>query len=355
MKKYIYSLMKNQRRSFVHALPKLLLYITSLFYIAIIKIWNFCYEKGVFKIHKVDTKIISVGNITLGGTGKTPFAIFLAALLKKQGRSVAILIRGYGDDEWRMLEKNIPSVPVIKGRDRVESAKEAKRIYNSEILILDDGFQHRRLKRDLDIVLIDARQSFGNERIFPRGVLREPLSALKRADIIVLTKADFGRDNIRNLRITLSGGFEKHKALEAVYKPMRFLGLRDGKRLGLEIARNKKICVLSAIADSAYFKYMLKNLGAGLTEIIDYPDHHNYTEKDLAYVEKKAQESGCEFIVTTEKDAVKLSAISYPLRGGSASLRTQLSATPILVLCIELEITKGMEELIARLNRLYTG
>ena len=336
--------MKDERRSLVHTLPKLLLYIISLFYIAIIKIWNFCYEKGIFKIYKVDTKIISVGNITLGGTGKTPFAIFLAALLKKEGKSLGILLRGYGDDEWLMLEKNISSVPVIKGRDRVKSAKEAKRIYNSEILILDDGFQHRRLKRDLDIVLIDARQSFGNERIFPRGILREPLSAIKRADIIVLTKADFGRDNIQNLRITLSGDFKKHKALEAVYKPMWFLGLRDGSRLGLEIVRNKKICVLSAIADSAYFKYMLKNLGADLAQVIDYPDHHNYAEKDLDYVQNKAENKGCEFIVTTEKDMVKLSAIRYPL-----------NAIPILALHIELKITKGMEELISRLNSLCTG
>ncbi len=344
MKRYIHSLMKDEKRGFIHILPKLLLYIISLFYRAIIKIWNFCYQEGIFKIHKVDAKVISVGNITVGGTGKTPFAIFLAGLLKKQGRSLAILIRGYGDDEWRMLEKNIPSVPVMKGRDRLRSAKKAKSIHNSEILILDDGFQHRRLKRDLDIVLIDAHQSFGNECIFPRGMLREPLSALKRADIIVLTKADFGIGNIRNLRITLSGVLQKHKALEAVYKPTCFIDLRDGNRLNFKTVQNKKICVLSAIADSAYFKYMLKNLGADLVEAIDYPDHHNYTEGDLMYVEKKALESGCEFIITTEKDAVKLE-----------NLQLKTYNLQLLALHIELEITKGMEELIDRLNRLYTG
>ena len=344
MRSYIHSLMKDEKRGFIHILPKLLLYIASLFYILIIKIWNFCYQEGIFKIHKVDAKVISVGNITVGGTGKTPFAIFLAALLKKQGKSAAILIRGYGDDEWRMLEKNAPSVPVIKGRDRLRSAKKTKSIHNSEILILDDGFQHRRLKRDLDIVLIDARQSFGNECIFPRGMLREPLSALKRADIIVLTKADFGIGNIQNLRITLSGVLEKHKALEAVYKPTFFIDLRDGNRLNLKTVQNKKICVLSAIADSAYFKYMLKNLEADLVEAIDYPDHHNYTEGDLMYVEKKALESGCEFIITTEKDAVKLE-----------NLQLKTYNLQLLALRIELEITKGMEELVDRLNRLYTS
>lgn len=221
MKQYIYSLMRDKRKGLIDLLPKLLLKIASLFYTSIIKIWNFCYETGIFKTHRVKAKVISIGNITLGGTGKTPFTMFLADLLKKQGKRVAVIIRGYGNDEWRLIERNSTSIPVIKGRDRLKSAREAETAHNAEILIMDDGFQHRRLSRDLDILLIDAKETFGNECIFPRGILREPLSAIKRAEVVVLTKADFGKDNIRNLRITLSGDMKKHKALGPLILTMK--------------------------------------------------------------------------------------------------------------------------------------
>lgn len=342
MKRYIYGLMKDEKSGIINIIPKSILYITSLFYMGIIKIWDFFYDKGILKAKKIDSKVISIGNITLGGTGKTPFAIFLAGLIKKDGKDVAILIRGYGDDEWRMVKDN--SLPLLVGRDRIKSAKEARRRHNSEILILDDGFQHRRLKRDLDIVLVDSHEAFGNGHFFPRGILREPQDSIKRADLVILTKTDFGKDNIRDLRITLSGDFKKHKTLESVYKPIFFLNLDDGRRLSLDIVQNKKICALSAIANPSYFKYILKGLKCEIIESFDYLDHHDYTEKDLRYIQDNAKRLGCEFIVTTEKDAVKIKRIQRK------DLRIQ-----ILALHIELEITKGREELIARLDSLYSS
>ncbi|NQT22186.1 MAG: tetraacyldisaccharide 4'-kinase, partial [Candidatus Omnitrophica bacterium] len=235
-------------------------------------------------------------------------------------------------------------VYVIKGRDRLKNARQSGGMHASKVFILDDGFQHRRLKRDLDIVLVDSHDGFGNGRIFPGGTLREPPSAIKRADVVVLTKSDFGKDNVRNLRIILSGKFKKHKSLEAIYKPSWLYSLRDGSRKEIDAIRSKKVSLVSAVANPAYFKYMVNNLGAEIIHKMDFPDHHNYTQKDFERIEKTAIEQGCEYVVVTEKDMVKL-----------AKLDIKNLKLEILVLHVELEITKGMEELVAGLNSMLSS
>lgn len=334
--------MTDKRRGPVEGLIKAILFIASLVYYSAIRVWNFCYDANIFKIHSSGVRIISVGNITLGGTGKTPFVIFLAKLLNTRGASTGILIRGYGNDEWRMLRDKLRHIPVIKDRDRVRSAKEAKKLYNPSVLILDDGFQHRRLRRGLDILLVDAAEGFGNGQILPRGILREPLGSIRRADFVVLTKSDFGRANLDSIKLTLAGLKIKGTVLEAQYRPLDFLRLGASSPLGLDVVRGKRISALSAVANPEYFKYMLKNLGAELADIADYPDHHDYTLADLDSVRERAKNLSCEYIVITEKDTVKLNDIKAGERG-----------LPILALRIELVITDGLEKLDAGLNSVH--
>jgi len=352
MKQYMLSLMRDQRCGIIHIPVKFILSIISIFYGVIIKTWNFCYDKGIFRTHLVNAKVISVGSISLGGSGKTPFVLFLANYLKKQNKHLSVLIRGYGDDEWRVLDKNLDSIPVIKGRDRVKTAKESVELCKPHVIILDDGFQHRRLKRDLDIVLVDSHEGFGNRKLFPRGTLREFPSSIKRADIVVLTKADFGKENIRNLRILLSGKYKKHKSLEAIYRPLWFTDLNGEIKRDINSVCSKKVCVVSAIANASYLKYMLKNMEVEIVQEIEYPDHHDYTQDDIEAVQKKANEAGCDYIITTEKDAVKIKKLPLDFTRDKQSSDSKIN---ILVLHVKLEITKGMEELVDRLNSIFCG
>src|SRR3954470_198255 len=161
---------------------------------------NFAFDRGWRTVHRASVPVVAVGNLTLGGTGKTPMVEYLARWYRARGLRVAILSRGYGridglNDEGRVLEENLPDVPHLQDRDRAGLARVAVEELESELLILDDGFQHRRLARDLDIVLIDALDPFGLGRLFPRGLLREPLGALRRASLVVLTRADLVSDD----------------------------------------------------------------------------------------------------------------------------------------------------------------
>lgn len=339
MKQYINDLMRDRRNGILDKVAKVLLYIISLIYGLVVRIWDLLYSTKVLKAHKVSPKVISIGNITVGGTGKTPFTIFLAQELMNRGQRISILMRGYGNDEWQMVKRSLESIPVIVGRDRVKSANDAEKLYNAEILLLDDGFQHRRLKRDLNILLIDAVSPFGNKHMLPRGVLREPLSAIKCADIIVLTKVDLGRHNVDGLRKVLSECFKIDKIVETAYKPIFFSDIATKNQLELNVIKGRKIGVFSGIADPRYFKHILRGLGAVLVREFDYPDHQDYSKKDIDFIEKESEKSNCEFIITTEKDSVKLER-----------LITKQGKAKILALYVKIEITSGMEELIDRVS-----
>ena len=198
LKQYIHDLMHDRTNDLLSQVVKPCLLILSYAYGFLLKAHYFFYKVNLLKSYKSQIAIISIGNITLGGTGKTPFTIMLAErLTQKNKKKTAVLIRGYGEDEWKMLEERLGKygIKVFVGRDRVKYAKQALQ-YGACSLILDDGFQHRRLRRDLDIVLLDSTNPFGNRHLFPRGILREPLDSLRRADIVVLTKVDKAKENI---------------------------------------------------------------------------------------------------------------------------------------------------------------
>jgi tetraacyldisaccharide 4'-kinase len=344
IRKYINSLMRDEENGAFHNVMKCILWIVSIFYGGLILIWDFVYSRGFVKSYKSSFNVISVGNLTVGGTGKTPFVIKLAQKLGEKGPRISVLVRGYGDDEWRLIHESLGNVPVLIGRDRVKSARSLEAAGKVDTLILDDGYQHRALKRNANILLIDAANPFGNGCLFPRGILREPKSAIKYADIIVLTKTDIAKYNVQYLRDMLGMKFGKTNIFDAVHKPVCFFDIIKGGNIGVNTVKNKKICALSGIADSAYFRYIIKHLGGDIIEGINYGDHYSYTAKDLDYIQNKFDSKKCEFIITTEKDWIKLKKLNVKERG-----------LKILVLRVEIEIVNGMEVFLETVSGLCRG
>ncbi len=345
MRQYIYSLIMDERDGFVAALVKSILSFTSFFYGLSVKAIR---SIRIFAAKGLPCRVISVGNLTLGGTGKTPTACMLARLLKEEGRDPAVLIRGYGDDEWRMMERLLGDIPVLVGRDRVASGKRALSSFSVDTLILDDGFQHWALKRNLDIILVDSTNPFGNRRLFPRGILREDIKDLKRADIIMLTKTDMGMQRIKEIRDELKRRVPDSPVLESIHNPLNFYDLNGKEEFELSFIKDRRVLALSSIVNTEYFEYTLKSLGANIVSSFHYPDHYDYKENDLTSIIDECKRSDIDTIVTTEKDAVKL------IEAQPRSIWYRGLAS-ILVLHVEVKVTDGEQVLRERLRSLYSG
>jgi tetraacyldisaccharide 4'-kinase len=343
MKDFIYSLMTDKKNGFFYDICKFKLYLLSLAYGLAVYARRMLYKARIFRTRKAPLKVVSVGNLTLGGTGKTPFTIALAHILESElKKNVCVLIRGYGWDEQAMLKNKLSDIPVLVGQDRARSALKAVKLYGSNTAILDDGFQHWELARDIDIVLVDSADPFGNSQLFPRGVLREPVRAISRADFVVFTKADKKGADIKSLKDKIRL-FNKDAAfLEAVHKSAYLYENKTRQRYDLSFVKGKRVFLLSSIGDPAYFEKTVKDLGADIAEHVAFPDHHNYRKADIDRVMARCAEKNFDLVVTTEKDIVKLNRLGLYLR-----------SYKVLVLAVELEIISGKELLVAGLNRLY--
>ena len=342
-KKYIISLMKDKGNSlFDNALKGVLWGLSQVYYIAVSYVaWT--YKVGIRKVHKAGLPVVSVGNLTLGGTGKTPLVMFLADYLVSSGRRPAILTRGYGGDENRMLTDELAEVPVYVGQDRVRSAKEAKR-KGAEILILDDGYQHRRLERDLNLLLLDSVSPFGNGCLFPRGILREPESAIERADMIVLTKTDRLSMNRRKDLVTHLSRMAPGKPIILSRHRPSFLSDVTDASYAAESICGKKVSLVSGIADPDYLSFMVEGLGATIVSRIDYIDHHSYSQSDINHIEESSRHHGSENIIITKKDYVKIKNLDIE------SIQDKL-----LILNITVEVLKGKEDLVAGLDSIISS
>ncbi|MBL7157115.1 MAG: tetraacyldisaccharide 4'-kinase [Candidatus Omnitrophica bacterium] len=343
LKQYIQDLMNDKKSDPLSQIIKLCLLISSYIYGVLAISHHFFYKVNLLKSYKSKISVISVGNITLGGTGKTPFVIMLAKELTRKKRSVAVLIRGYGEDEWKLLEDRLAedAVKVLVGRDRVKSARKAETLgVNS--LVLDDGFQHRRLRRDLDIVLVDSTNAFGNKHLFPRGILREPVAGLKRADVIVLTKMDKGKDRAPLVESEIKKIAPGKPVIKTVHKPKNLFDIARGEIKELSFINKRNVCMISAICDPTYFRHTINHTGAGVKLEFVFPDHYPYKREDLDNIFKACRKKGINTVITTEKDAVKLKKFS-PSKSGCQ----------ILALGVELEIIEGKEVLDDVLSRLY--
>lgn len=339
-RRYIERLMNDKDVGVFSSVMKILLLIASYAYEVLIRCHNLFYKINLLRSYKSKASVISVGNITLGGTGKTPFVIMLAELIAKGNKKVVILIRGYGEDEWKLLEAKLKryNIKVLVGRDRIKKSKLAEKD-NVDTIILDDGFQHRRLKRDIDIVLIDTTNPFGNNHLFPRGILRESPASLKRASVLVFTKADKGKENIPLIEKMLKSLKVDKKTIKAIHRVSGIHKLKDGRKENVDILKNKKVNLLSAICDASYFKYVVEKNDAEISKEFVFPDHHLYEQDTLNHIIRESKAKNIDFIVTTEKDAVKLKKLVLPKDGPE-----------ILVLGIEFEIIEGKDTL----DALYT-
>jgi len=335
--------MTDRKNGGICEVLKAVLWLVSVLYGIGLVVRTLLYKYKIFEKHSVSMKIISVGNITLGGTGKTPFVIELTNIFKEEFRKEpAILIRGYGWDESAMLKTKLKDTPILVGEERARSARRAIKLYGSDTAIMDDGFQHWELERDLNIVLIDSRNPFGNGSLFPRGVLRERKGSLKRADIVVLTKTNLPSHDTEPLKAEILKINRNIEFLEASHRPKYFYDTKQRKDVELSRVSGKRVVLLSSIGDPEYFEETVKSLGAVVVEHIALGDHHNYSEYDKSRIMKRLSERAFDLIVTTEKDAVKLARMSIVF-----------SDHAVFVLVIETNITKGREALIGRLHSLY--
>lgn len=341
------SLMTDKRKGFFAAFLKAILFLLSILYAAGLFCVKSLYRLRILKVKKVNRKVISVGNITLGGTGKTPCVEFLMKKFKEKGKRTAILIRGYGEDEHLVLSRNTKQNCVFTGRDRAKVAEVVVRQYEPDLIILDDGFQHWRLHRDIDVVLIDAINPFGNRRLMPRGILREPVSSLKRADVILLTKTD-GFKQSEDLKNRIMKINPRAEVFEAVHKPLGLASF-DGEKYGLEKIAGQDIIAVCGIADPEYFLNMLQGLGGAIAAKFIFPDHYFYTAQDIEKMIKEAVSKKVKLIVATQKDTIKIEKLVAMYEKEVKEQKIEF-----LFLNIELEI-KDQERFVDRLYSVVNG
>ncbi len=345
------------------------LLLASYVYGLLILLRNALYRARILPRLGLEVPVISVGNITIGGTGKTPLVRLVADMIKKKGKEPAILIRGYkgsfqGDvgvvsdghsilmepeaagEEALMLATQLPGVPVIIGTSRYKTGLYAVNELGVDAIILDDGFQHRHLKRNLDIVAIDATNPFGYGYLFPRGLLREPRMSLRRGDIIVLTKADYlplrRREKLLKRLDRLVG--KNGQVIQARHRPVWLRDFTGEKERGLGLNK-KKVIAFSGIGDPASFERTLEEMGAELVLRLRFPDHHRYTQEELLEIFSMAFMRGAEMIITTEKDIVGLPENLKELIAGQEM--------GLWVLGIEIEISTAREILEEKVNQIF--
>ena len=290
------------------------------------------YGAGLLRPSTVEARVVSVGNITAGGTGKTPATIYFARQFFEDGQKVVVLSRGYGrstpmdepagvsdghafllspresGDEPYLIARKLPGVPVVVCGDRVRGANFAIEKFNAETIVLDDGFQHVALSRDEDIVVIDSTAPFGFGHLLPRGLLREPLSALRRATTFLLTRADECKhgdtvERLRDINPTAEILLSRHR-------PVRLSRLGAGDDFPYDFISGKRVLALSSIGNPISFETTLKRLGAEVAASLRFKDHHWYSLDDVETVQKAAQQSRAEHIVSTEKDGVRLGLLA---------------------------------------------
>ena len=348
-REYLYNLVTYKIKGPWAALLRGLLFVFSLVYGLVVVILA-----GFYKLRptRVNCKVISVGNITLGGTGKTALVEYLSAKLSSKGNKVAVLSRGYKrdvkqlgsrgmGDEPAMLQKKLPQVPVIVDKDRLKAAVRAIKDYAVDTLILDDGLQQWRIFKDLEIITIDTQDPFGNFRLLPAGFLREPLTALSRADIFVLTQGDPDQDTA-GLTAKLKRLNSRALIVESRHKPEGFSNLnKPDEILSIDSFKGESKVVFSGIGNPQAFENTVHSLGINITEALRFTDHHDYTQADLDDIIKCARERNSDTIITTEKDAVKI-------------VRLRFDGVRILSLNIKLSIIKNEAEFDRRLLKLYS-
>ena len=304
---------------------RIILSLFSFIYSCLVSIRNFFYEAKILPTKSLDCKVISIGNITVGGSGKTPTVEYLSNLLQSKGHKVGIISRGYkrkskstlvvtdgkkkpeswehvGDEPFLLAHK-LENIPIVVGTSRYKAGSMMIEKFQPDVILIDDGFQHLSLHRDLDIVLVNSKEKKSDYKLIPSGKLREPLSNLTRADLIIITKS-----NIHPLSNYLINQIESFNR-PTIYNKIQIedlLQYNSNESNKLEKISNKKVYLFSALGDNEGFKKIMNNTDADIVGHSKYPDHYHYTLDDLNDIEQKAAKCNAEFLITTEKDLVKI-------------------------------------------------
>ncbi|TBR14785.1 tetraacyldisaccharide 4'-kinase [bacterium] len=357
--KHLYKIATDEYRGMAFLPVKAFLSVLSVIYRVIVKILA-----GIYGLKPLQPacKVISVGNITLGGTGKTVLVELIAYYLKQNSHKVAVLTRGYkrniknpsdgagqeydgmGDEPY-MLKRKLGNIPVLVDKNRVRSLNLAVKKFGVDTVILDDGLQQWRIKKDLEITLIDSVRALGNKKILPRGILREPLSALKRSDIFVLTKADSSKAT-EEISAFLNKINPKAQIFLSKHEPTGLYDLRNpGAVLGLNVFAGKKAVLFCGIADPDYFKKTVEGLDINIIKSFEFIDHYRYSQPNLDNIIDFALKEKADLVVTTEKDASRLDKLKIPQEGG----------LPIMALVVKFKITQNEYGFYNRLLSIYPG
>lgn len=330
--RYYREVISGQRLGAAAGVFRFLLSAAKIPYSTVVRVRNRLYSKGLLKRYRSGAVVISVGNITAGGTGKTPLVIWLCRQLEKKEISVAVLTRGYKSkvdkqitkneekssrtDEPAIISEGCPPAKVVVNPDRRAGARKAVNKLGSEVLIMDDGFQHRRLHRDIDIVTLDATEPFGYGKLLPAGLLREPIEGLRRADAIVLTRCDQVKEQ------QLEKIEEKLKAIKndmiiakSIHAPVRLI-YQDSSQGIIEELNSKKVFAFCGIGNPNSFLQTLKNIGSDVLSFEIFNDHYHYREDDIRRIGKKAKELKADLIITTHKDWSKVRCLLSTSRSG---------------------------------------
>jgi len=358
----------EERHDFKAKVTRGVLFGGSKVFTVIVKLRRWLYNIRILRDKTLGVQVIAIGNLTVGGTGKTPVVEKFARELRDAGRNVAILSRGYrskpvpihtkflnkillredqtpprvvsdgksllldsetAGDEPYMLASNLKDVVVLVDKDRVKAGRYAIEKFGCDTLLLDDGFQYWHLRgRRHDVVLIDRQQPFGNEHLLPRGTLREPPSHLARAHTIFITKSD---GNTAELRERISKLNSTAAVIECVHHPLYFEDVFSGERQGLDFLKGKKVASLSGIAQPESFEQSLVKVGGELVYSKRFADHHRFTQQEILNAINRAKKRQAEIIVTTQKDAVRFPKID----------RRDL---PIFFMRVEIKIVAGAND-----------
>ena len=366
---YFLEIIHETRHDLAGNVVKGILFLASRIYRRAVQTRIWMYDRRVIRNRAIGCLVVSIGNVTCGGTGKTPVVEVFARTLSRKGRKVAILSRGYrskdrsfmdkiarkfssrknevpprvvsdgknlllnsvsAGDEPFMLASNLENVAVIVDKDRVKSGLYAIDEFGTDTLILDDGFQYLKLRPHINILLVDSTDPFSNHHVLPRGLLREPIKNIQRADYIFLTKSD-GSPKLRHLKTFLQRQNHHAEIIECCHRPKYLEEVFDRKkRMELTGLKGKKVASISAIANPASFNGFLSELGGEIVLERHFADHHRYHQQEMIDFVNDAKKAGAEMIVTTEKDAVRMPRLD----------RRDL---PIVFLRVEIDILSGRE------------
>ena len=338
-------LVSGRRRGVTAAVLRLVLRLAEAPYTWAVRWRNWRYDSGAAAVHRVDVPVVSVGNLTLGGTGKTPMVEWLARWFRQREVRVTVISRGYGarsgtqNDEALELQQKLPDVPHLQNPDRVAAAKAAVGRFDSQVIVLDDAFQHRRIARRLDIVMLDASEPFGFGHVFPRGTLREPVAGLHRADVVALSRADMLDESSRaEIRRRVGRHAPDAEWLEVVHAA-RTLISAGGVAEPLERLAGKPVAAFCGLGNPAGFRHTLASCGYRVADFREFPDHYRYGRRDVESLSAWADKLDVAAVLCTHKDLVKLAV-------------DRLGRRPLRAVGVGLEITTGRESLEARLRAL---